>query len=186
MTISFLTEYVIITNRDEGKIMQCQVCKKNTATIHLTELIDGDRFESHLCESCAVQQGIKVHSQIPLNELLDNLLSEKSDSDKKATGVSDKRLCSQCGMTLEKIRAEGILGCPQDYEIFERDLMPLLKKVQGSKTIHTGKVPTGASSKTKLQATLLKLKKELQDALQCENYETAARLRDEMKEVKKK
>ena len=55
--------------------MQCQICKQNTATIHLTEIIEGQRNETHLCETCAQKQGVAVKAQIPLNELLGSLLS---------------------------------------------------------------------------------------------------------------
>ena len=55
--------------------MQCEGCRKNSATIHLTEIANGQRRELHLCESCAQKQGIAVKSQVPLNELLSTLLS---------------------------------------------------------------------------------------------------------------
>ncbi len=55
--------------------MQCQNCKQHSATIHLTEISNGQRTETHLCEQCAQKQGLAVKNQIPLNELLSTLLA---------------------------------------------------------------------------------------------------------------
>ena len=60
--------------------MQCQSCKQHMATIHLTEISDGQRTEAHLCEQCAHRQGLAVKNQIPLNELLSTLLAVQSES----------------------------------------------------------------------------------------------------------
>ena len=105
--------------------MQCQVCNKNEATIHLTEITNGQRSETHVCEQCAAEQGIVVKSQIPINELLSGLLSVQPTDD-ELLGPSEQELsCPHCGFTLTQFREQAVLGCPHDYDVFEKALLPL-------------------------------------------------------------
>jgi len=163
--------------------MQCQICSKNDATIHLTEISDGVRAEMHICEHCAQEQGIAVKSQIPLNELLSSLLAVQP-TDEELFGPSEKGAstsCSHCGFTLEQFRKEALLGCPYDYEVFEKPLLRLIKKAHNGKTTHCGKVPSKTSVGTKKQIRLIELRQRLEAAVQSEDYELAAKLRDEIK-----
>jgi protein arginine kinase activator len=163
--------------------MQCEICQKNDATIHLTEITEGTRIETHLCEHCAQEQGIVIKSQIPLNELLGSLLASQS-SDDELFGSPEKDLsCPRCGFTLEQYRREGVLGCPYDYEVFEKALAPLIKKAHDSKTTHCGKVPSKIPKDEKKQIELLNLRQQLDAAVQSEDYETAAKLRDKINQL---
>ena len=160
-------------------IMHCQICKKNEATIHLTEIIDGVRSEMHLCEHCAAEQGVAVKSQIPINELLSSLLAVQPTDD-GLLGPSEKLSCPHCGFTLEQFREEAVLGCPYDYEVFEKALLPLIKKAHDGKTTHCGKVPSKIPKDTKKQIDISSLRQQLDNAVQKEDYELAAKLRDEI------
>jgi len=163
--------------------MQCENCQQNDATIHLTEIVDGVRTEMHICEKCAQEQGIVVKTQIPINELLSGLLASQSP-DKDLLGSSDKKLsCPHCGFTLEQYRKEGVLGCPYDYEVFEESLLPLIKKAHDAKTTHCGKIPSKIPTDTKKHIELLNLRKQLEIAVQNEDYETAAKLRDQIAQM---
>lgn len=163
--------------------MQCQICTKNDATIHLTEIADGVRAEMHICEHCAQEQGIAVKSQIPLNELLNSLLAVQP-TDEELFGPSEKGAstsCPHCGFTLDQFRKEAVLGCPYDYEIFEKPLHRLIEKAHNGKTTHCGKVPSKTSTGTKKQIKLITLRQQLEAAVQSEDYEMAAELRDKIK-----
>jgi protein arginine kinase activator len=163
--------------------MQCQSCQKNEATIHLTEISDGVRTETHLCEHCAQDEGIAVKSQIPLNELLSSLLAAQPE-DTDAFGDSDhKAVCPNCGFTLEQFRKEALLGCPHDYEIFQKSLLPLIARAHDGKTFHCGKVPSKTSFSTKKQIQLVALRQQLETAVKNEDYELAARLRDKINQL---
>ena len=162
--------------------MQCQICKKKDATIHLTEITDGVRKEMHICELCAVEEGITAKSQMPVNELLTNLLASQPSNAELEVSADKQLCCSNCGFTLEHFRKESVLGCPNDYEVFEKTLLPLLEKAQAGHTIHCGKVPAKSPDETKKQAELLKLRQQLQQAIQKEDYESAAKLRDKIAE----
>jgi len=163
--------------------MLCQICNKKTATIHLTEINDGMRSEMHICEHCAAEQGIAAKSQIAINELLSNLLAMQP-TDEEMFGDSDHDLqCPRCGFTLEEFRKQGVLGCPNDYEIFERALLPLIERAHNSKTVHCGKIPAKMPRDTRKQMKISNLHRQLETAVQSEDYERAAKLRDELNQL---
>jgi protein arginine kinase activator len=162
--------------------MQCQYCKKNTATIHLTEITDGQRSEAHLCELCAQKQGLTIKTQIPLNELLSTLLSVQAQPE-SASADDEERSCPHCGITLRDFRKKSLLGCPEDYDVFEQYIKPIIQYSHDGGTTHCGKVPFGASGETKKQAELSALRRELQAAVREENYEAAAKLRDRINQL---
>ena len=165
--------------------MQCQICREKEATIHLTDISEGTRTEMHICEYCAAEQGIAVKNQVPLNELLSNLLSS-APSDDELLAPSDKELsCPNCGFDLEKFRKETVLGCPYDYEVFEKPLKSLIAKAHDGQSVHRGKVPSKAPKNTKKQVELLNMHRELESAVRAENYELAAKLRDEIAKKEK-
>jgi len=165
--------------------MQCQICNKNTATIHLTEIAEGVRTEMHLCESCAIQQGIAAKSQVSVNDLLSGLLaSQPSDEELFGPGEAQKT-CPHCGSTLAHFRKEGVLGCPHDYEVFEEALSPLIERAQSGKTHHAGKVPSCLAAHTKVSMECSRLRQQLQAAIRKEDYELAAQLRDQINNLGK-
>ncbi|MHC4616491.1 MAG: UvrB/UvrC motif-containing protein [Planctomycetota bacterium] len=164
--------------------MQCQSCKKNEATIHLTEISDGVRAEMHLCEHCAQEEGIAVKSQIPLNELLSSLLAAQPEGDEAAGGSEQKHSCPQCGLTLDEFRRDAVLGCPFDYDVFEKSLLPLIEKAHDGKTSHRGKVPSKVPVVMRKEMELMTLRQQLETAVTNEDYELAAELRDKIEHMK--
>lgn len=164
--------------------MQCQICNKRTATIHLTEITEGVRSEMHVCEHCAAEQGIAAQGQVSINELLTNFLaSQPSDEEILGSSSEPERKCSDCGFTLDRLRKEGTLGCPHDYEVFEEALMPLIERAHNGNTTHCGKVPTKVPGPAKKLAGLSLLRQQLEAAVRSEDYERAAELRDKMKHL---
>ncbi len=162
--------------------MRCEICQNREATVHLTEITNGVRTETHLCEHCATEQGIAVKSHIPINELLSGLLSVQP-SDEELAGMADREMsCPHCGFTLEQFREKAVLGCPNDYEVFEKSLLPLIKKAHDGKSHHCGKVPSRVPEDSKRQLRLAQLRRRLDEAVRSEDYELAAKLRDEIAE----
>ena len=162
--------------------MKCDNCNK-AATVHLTEIKNGKKIEKHLCEQCAAQnEGVPIKSHTPINELLTNFVMAHSGLQKEL-GIT----CDQCGITWAEFRQSGLLGCSHDYDQFEKDLTPLLQRAHENATHHIGKVPTriGATGVPRKRKTidLVKLKKELAGALESEDYERAAKLRDAIKQA---
>jgi len=164
--------------------MKCDNCNKQ-ATVHLTEIRSGKKIEKHLCEQCAAaSEGVPMKQHTPINELLTNFVMAHSGLQKEM-GTT----CEHCGITWAEFRQHGLFGCEHDYDLFEKDLTPLLQRAHEAATHHTGKVPTRAGASTpgvpKKRKTIdmAKLKKELQRAIENEDYERAAQLRDAIKEA---
>ena len=161
--------------------MQCQICNNNEATIHLTEISGGIRTEMHLCEFCAADQGIATSkSQISINDLLSGILASTPQSD-DIDGLAEKALkCPRCGFTIDQLSKEPLLGCPYDYQLFEKYLLPLIEGSHDGKSGHCGKIPSKAPKDTHKQIELLTLKEQLRAAVSSEDYELAAKLRDKI------
>ena len=165
--------------------MQCQICKENEATIHLTEIVDGARSEMHICESCAVEQGITIKSQMPLNELLSSLLAVQPTDEELLGGPDRNATCPHCGFTLEQFSKETVLGCPNDYEVFAKSLGSLIAKAHNGKRTHCGKVPAKMPADSKKQIELMNMREQLEAAVKAEEYERAAKLRDKINQLEK-
>lgn len=163
--------------------MLCQICNKKTAIIHLTEIVDGVHSELHVCQDCAVEQGIAAKSQVSINDLLSGLLSVQPSDDELFGSSEQKVSCPYCGFTLKQFRDEGLLGCPYDYELFEHELNGLIEKAHDGKTRHCGKVPSKIPQQTKNQMERLSLRQQLDAAVRNEDYELAAKLRDKIKQI---
>lgn len=158
---------------------KCRRCSK-PATLHITELRQGEATEIHLCETCAkdyLSQAEEV-STPDLDVQFDQL---EEGSQPEVSGIDD-RTCPNCGITFREFRTQGRLGCPHDYVEFESDLIPLIENIHGE-TQHCGKLPKRAPDSSRKQHQLIRLRSELKVAVEEENYESAARIRDEIQEV---
>jgi protein arginine kinase activator len=160
---------------------KCDNCNKQ-ATVHLTEIKNGKKIEKHLCQDCAAQsEGLPVKtSHTPINELLTNFVLAHS-------GLQEGKgnACEHCGTTWAEFRQSGLLGCEQDYQLFEKDLTPLIQRAHEGATHHLGKVPVRRGAPgvpLKRQMDVTKLRKELARAVESEDYERAAKLRDQIKQ----
>jgi len=157
--------------------MQCQHCNKH-ATVHLTEIINGKRIEKHLCEQCAQKEGITINSQGAITELITNLANVQEEV-REVRELS----CPQCNLSWLEFRKSGLLGCPNDYTVFEIPLGAIIARTQEGATSHIGKLPKNPKGSMDKQISLLRLRQELQEALDHEDYENAARLRDKIRNL---
>ncbi|MBC8473910.1 MAG: UvrB/UvrC motif-containing protein [Candidatus Omnitrophica bacterium] len=168
--------------------MLCDICSKTQATVHLTEIIDDKMTELHLCESCAQKKGAQMESHFGLADLLAGLadLGTQFTTSKTKKEAKAKAKCSGCGLTYEDFKKVGRLGCGECYTAFKEALMPLLKRIHGS-TQHCGKSPTKKVAKAlKTKSDLQELKEQLQKAIQLEEFEKAAKIRDKIREMERK
>ncbi|MDD2752467.1 MAG: UvrB/UvrC motif-containing protein [Candidatus Omnitrophica bacterium] len=157
--------------------MLCDICGKNPATVHLTEIIDDQMNELHLCEECARQKSAQMESQFGLSDLLAGMVDfEKPNIDKEA----DQLKCPSCKLTYADFKKIGRLGCGQCYTAFKKYLAPLLKRIHGS-SAHVGKSPQGIAKVLPKGIDLQGLRSQLQKAIEAEAFEEAARLRDQIK-----
>ena len=158
--------------------MLCELCKQSQATVHLTEIINDQMTELHLCEACANQKGAQVESHFGLSDLLSGLADFSKTQEPEEVPT---KACPSCGMTYDDFRKVGRLGCADCYPTFKRSLGSLLKRIHGS-PIHVGKSPARLIKPSKIAKTeLLDLKKKLERAIAHEEFEEAARLRDQIR-----
>ena len=162
--------------------MLCDICGKNPATVHLTEIIDEQMSELHLCEECARQKSEQMEQQFGLSDLLAGLAEfEKPSKDLEAVSLK----CANCGLTYSDFKKIGRLGCGECYSAFRKYLGPLLKRIHGS-NIHYGKSPLTVTKVLKKKIDLQDLRQKLQKAIETEAFEEAARIRDQIRELEKK
>lgn len=156
--------------------MLCESCQQHEATIHVTQVVDGNSRELHLCEECAEESGLNVQSVMSLPELLFGM----SGSDDGAKAAD--RSCPHCHMRGSDFKKTGRLGCPRCYESFRQELQPMLAAMhRGLK--HVGKVPVREQAVIEHMARMEGLKKRLEQAVANEDYEEAARVRDLIREA---
>lgn len=158
--------------------MKCQKCH-NQATLHITEVLAEEQFEElHLCEHCA---------QKYLYEPQQKALTAKSSAVSEASSGSEEGLfsgreCPSCGLKFVEFRNSGRLGCPHDYQQFREELVPLLENIHGEAR-HCGKSPRRNPKNQQIQTELIQLRNRLKQAVNKEDYEEAAKLRDRIRRI---
>lgn len=158
--------------------MLCQNCQKNEATTHIKRIINGEATQTHLCSECAKSLGYdSVFSDFGFN-FSDMLSSFFNDA--ASTMLSGHTLrCEKCGSTFNDIVRSGKIGCADCYRTFYDKLAPSLERIHG-RTVHEGKIPNGNAG-LKTENKIAALRQELNEAVAQQNYEKAAKLRDEIK-----
>lgn len=175
------------------------------ANVQIVEIVNGQKNEHFICAQCAAEMNLSVHSpqgDMPLAKLLSNLLSQtvKSQQKEKPANV----VCPTCGTTYEQFINESKLGCADCYKVFDLLIGENIKQLQGS-DVHHGKKPkyisgeipesvkedieesiTAQAPEGELLDKMLGLRKKLREAVAAEEFEAAAKLRDELKAVEKK
>ena len=156
--------------------MMCEKCGINPAAVTLTQVINGKKTVKKLCVSCAQENNIYKDLNMDLG--FSNLFSSFFNEGEQSRSVDEK--CPLCEMTRSELIKTGKGGCALCYTTFEAAMTPLLKKIHLTNT-HTGKVPgkPGSASENKIDL----LKAQLKEAIEKEEYEKAARLRDEIMEM---
>jgi len=153
----------------------CDKCN-HPATVHEVEIVKGQKIEKHLCDDHAREEGIAVGADYkPINELLTNFVKMHSGS-----APAHDLVCDNCGMGFSEFRENSLLGCPQCYIAFEAPLSPLLERAQDNGTHHIGKVPQRCGIGERRQEQLLRMRNRLAEAVKSEDFELAARLRDDI------
>ena len=159
----------------------CDECKHNPATIHRTIISNGVKKEQRLCAVCAAQYGYSV--SFPSSSI-NNILSGLFNIGPKRPEETDDRKCSHCGRSLEAIKKTGRIGCGTCYKDFVQELEPVLRRVQGQME-HKGGIPDTLGDEYRRNREIVRLKKELYEAVEREHYEEAAELRDRIAELRK-
>lgn len=162
--------------------MVCDICGKNQATVHLTEIVNDQMTELHLCEPCAQAKSQEMEQQFGLGDLLAGMVDfEKPAAEKDAVAIK----CPNCHLSYADFKKIGRLGCGECYSTFRKYLVPLLKRIHGSSQ-HLGKSPLKVGKVLKKRIDIQELRLKLKNAIDSEAFEEAARLRDQIKEIENK
>ena len=170
--------------------MLCDHCHKNEATIHMTNIINNQKTEQHLCSACAteLQQAGKLSPYSSfMNDMWDNnfftndFFKNMVYPDNLLKAHQSKR-CPQCGITYDEFNRVGKFGCGQCYETFNSEINPLLERIQGSSE-YEGTIPSRGTNVFKAKYEVKQVRRQLDTAIQAENFEEAAILRDKIKNL---
>jgi len=162
--------------------VKCDLCKKNQAQLHLTRIVKGKPYSLHMCAQCAREKGVSnPASGVPIEQIVAGSEEAAPIPDEEKAAHQDV-VCSGCGMSYQTFRDEGKLGCGQCYESFEELLLPLLERIQRD-TRHVGKVPKRSAASLKIESDIQTLRDDLSHAIAREDFEQAARLRDEIRDL---
>lgn len=160
--------------------MLCDICKKNVATVHLTQMVEGKTKKVDLCEACSKEKGVDDPTGFSLADLL---LGLGAAQEIEQAGGGGEIKCPHCGFTQADFKKMGRLGCSECYKVFAEGLESLLKTMHKG-TKHVGKVPQVFRQSQDLADKLKSLQKKLEKAIANEDFETAATLRDEVKALR--
>lgn len=167
--------------------MLCQLCGKNPATTHIKTIRNGTLTEYNLCSVCAHERGLVKDLSFDFGSLLGGLMGS---SPARSTTLR----CPKCGVSFAEISESGKIGCAECYKVFLKQLLPTIQRIHGT-TQHKGKVPgtsalrivdpAGAMAVVQQPSPLEEKRAALQSAIQAQNFEQAAVLRDEIRALEK-
>lgn len=164
--------------------MLCQICGKATATVHVTEVLHSKMTEIHVCQRCADEKGLKhsigeAQKKFDIAEKVAEMVDDVTSTDEDRIGHVQ---CPTCGMPYSVFKETGRLGCAECYGAFQFQLRPLLRRIHGD-TQHRGKVPAGDGEGISVTRQIQRLHDELHRAVEREEFERAAQIRDEIKRL---
>lgn len=158
----------------------CDNCGSGDAVVHLTQIVDNEMSTYHLCEACAAEKGLEPTPE-PTNFPLTDFLAQMGEDAPDESSSEPEVRCDFCGLSFGDFRETGRLGCPHCYATFEGHLRKLLRRIHGG-TQHVGKVylppdPTASEMEKRLEG----LRRKLERAVEAEDFERAAELRDKIR-----
>lgn len=162
--------------------MLCQICGKNPATVHFTEIHDNKMSEIHVCERCAEEKGMQAAAtqhKFEIADLLAGMVDAMTQTDEERVGHVQ---CPRCGMLYSSFKETGRLGCAECYTAFQFQLRPPLRRIHGD-TRHRGKHPSRGGEGATRTRQIHRLHDELQRAVEREDFEKAAAIRDEIRRL---
>lgn len=165
---------------EQEPLQRCDVCGEADAVVRLTQIENNEMSTHHLCEKCAAAKGVESPEE-PVHFPLAGFLAQLGEESEPALASDRETQCTFCGLTFVEFRETGRLGCPHCYTTFDTYLRGLLRRIHGS-TQHVGKVylppdPTATDVERRLEG----LRRKLQRAVETEDFERAAQLRDEIR-----
>ncbi|MDC3414672.1 UvrB/UvrC motif-containing protein [Aquibacillus sp. 3ASR75-11] len=173
--------------------MECQECHERPAALHFTQVVNGDKTEVHVCEHCAKEKGYMSYGEegYSLHHLLSGLFNFEPSPFGKSTSTSNEKIseqglkCPKCGMTYKDFTRVGKFGCSECYQAFSDRLNPIFRRVHSGNTKHDGKIPKRIGSNLHQKKELEQYRIKLQQLIEQEAFEQAAKVRDQIKKLEK-
>lgn len=170
--------------------MICENCKQRPATVTLTMTKDNEQFEKHYCEICSVKHDFtnmdSNSKPMSIEDIFSSWFGIPTWSTNSAD-VKDKKQepikCEVCGMTYDQFLHEGKFNCPSCYEHFHELLPTVFKRLHNGATEHTGKIPSGLTNRYQIKKQIDDLRQQMKQVILEENFEEAASIRDQVKEL---
>ena len=163
--------------------MNCESCGRPDAVVQYTEIKSNETTSVHLCQECAAERGIDA-APVPPSFALSSLVAQIGQ-ESSTEGIELEGSCPFCGLTLADFRESGRFGCSHCYEAFEKGMRSLLRRIHGS-TQHTGKVYLPADpTRSERERRAHDLRRKLDRAIETEDFERAARIRDQLRAMER-
>lgn len=166
--------------------MKCAICGKNSADIHIKEVIGSDCYTLDICKECAdanrilelyIELGVSHYDDIKKLNFNQTTLSKVKT--RKSVKFDTNVVCKKCGYSLEEFLDVHTLSCPLCYKYFRTYLINSIKKIH-NETKYIGKVPERKISIIYKQNKKKELEKHLNTLIEEESYEEASKVRDEI------
>ncbi|MBI1390002.1 MAG: hypothetical protein GC154_16295 [bacterium] len=168
-----------------GTAMICEICKKKPAKLHITQIKDNQKLSIHICHDCAHENGVagpSINTAFSIEDIVGGVLKPQADLVEQSRDAELHQTCPECGLSYSAFKESGRLGCASCYEIFTERLRPLLQKVQKD-LVHVGKAPRSGDEVSVLKRGISDLRLQLKEAVRQEQFEIAARLRDQIRDM---
>lgn len=167
--------------------MKCMECHERPATLHLTQIINGQKNEHHVCEQCAQKKGYHSSNEegYSLHDLITGLFGSVQIGLQQEQLMEQEDLveCHQCQMSFNEFRRIGRFGCAGCYDTFKYLLDPIFRRVHSGSLEHHGKIPKRQGGKLHVQKELAAYRLELSRLIEQEEFEQAAVIRDKIKQI---
>ncbi|HDQ99638.1 MAG TPA: hypothetical protein ENN51_05060 [candidate division WOR-3 bacterium] len=158
---------------------KCDICGERDATLRVRQVDKAGAADIEICAECAKVRGFTEARKISTSvaEIMAGMKRDVAEGDEAI-------VCPGCGMTFAEFKRKGRLGCARCYPAFDDKLRPLIRRIQGA-VQHVGRAAKAGRRRARDQMALVRLRAELEAAIAAEDYEQAARLRDELGKAEK-
>ena len=164
--------------------MKCQNCGKNNANVKYTQVINGDKMELFLCDECANEMNIGMNFDFGIHDIFSNFFDDIAGV--KTISIPEVSKCKSCGMSYEEFSKTGMLGCETCYNTFSNRLDEILNRIHGkNRHLKIGRKNNEDNEEKSNVSEIIKLKDELKNCIEREEYEKAAIIRDKIKKLEK-
>ena len=172
--------------------MLCQECEEHPATLHFTKIVNGEKVEYHICDTCAKDKGeyIPGSKSFSIHQLLSGLLDTENlfsagteESGEAKQHVKERLRCPHCGLTYSQFAEMGRFGCARCYEAFDGKLDPIFRRIHGGNDAHAGKIPKRQGKDLHVHREIEQLRQTMKEQIEAEEFEKAAEIRDQIRSL---